>query len=62
VPQPLLDQLAPAGTLVLPVGEASSQVLEVWRRTPAGLEREEVTPVCFVPLIGEHGWRDDVWA
>ncbi len=62
VPQSLLDQLAPAGTLVLPVGEASSQVLEVWRRTPAGLEREEVTPVCFVPLIGEHGWRDDVCA
>ena len=62
VPQPLLDQLAPGGTLVLPVGEASSQVLEVWRRTPAGLEREEVAPVAFVPLIGEHGWSDDVCA
>jgi protein-L-isoaspartate(D-aspartate) O-methyltransferase len=62
VPQPLLDQLAPGGTLVLPVGEASSQVLEVWRRTPAGLEREEVAPVAFVPLIGEHGWSDDAWA
>ncbi|MCX6025893.1 MAG: protein-L-isoaspartate(D-aspartate) O-methyltransferase [Chloroflexi bacterium] len=61
VPQPLLDQLAPGGTLVLPVGEASSQVLEVWRRTPAGLEREEVAPVAFVPLIGEHGWSDDAW-
>ena len=62
VPQPLLDQLAPGGTLVLPVGEATSQMLEVWRRTSAGLERKEVTPVCFVPLIGEHGWRDDVCA
>ncbi len=58
VPQPLLDQLAPGGRLVLPVGEASSQVLEVWRRTSAGLEREEVAPVAFVPLIGEHGWSD----
>jgi protein-L-isoaspartate(D-aspartate) O-methyltransferase len=58
VPQPLLDQLAPGGRLVLPVGDASSQVLEVWRRTSAGLDREEVAPVAFVPLIGEHGWSD----
>ncbi len=61
VPQPLLAQLAEGGTLVLPVGEASSQMLEVWRRTPTGLEREEVAPVAFVPLIGLHGWSDDIW-
>ncbi len=61
VPRPLLDQLDEEGALVLPVGAASSQMLEVWRRTPAGLQREEVTPVAFVPLIGAHGWSDDIW-
>jgi protein-L-isoaspartate(D-aspartate) O-methyltransferase len=61
VPQPLLDQLAPGGRLVLPVGEAVSQVLEVWQRTTTGMQREEVAPVAFVPLIGAHGWSDDAW-
>jgi len=51
VPADLLDQLAPGGRLVIPVGGAS-QMLEVHQRTPAGISTERVLPVRFVPLVG----------
>ena len=50
VPAELLDQLAPGGRLVIPVG-AASQRLEVIRRTADGFETESVEPVRFVPLL-----------
>ncbi len=52
VPQPLLDQLAEGGRLVLPVGDAFQTIVRI-RRTPAGDEREELLPVRFVPMTGE---------
>lgn len=52
VPPALFEQLAPSGTLVVPVGR-EEQSLWRYRRTPAGLEGEELFPVRFVPLIGE---------
>ena len=52
VPQALLDQLAPGGRLLLPVGVGSfSQTLVRLRRTPSGIEREELFSVRFVPLV-----------
>lgn len=59
VPQPLLDQLAPGGRLVIPLGDVERQVLTLVRRTAAGLERTELGDARFVPLLGEHGWRHD---
>ena len=59
VPQALLDQLAPGGRLVMPVGprEGLQRLLRIRRRNgePA---REDLGPVTFVPLIGAQGWRD----
>lgn len=55
-PQALLDQLALGGRLVLPVGDARRQVLQLWQNGPAGLDHDNVVPVAFVPLIGEQGW------
>ncbi len=52
VPKPLLDQLGEGGRLVIPVGEFF-QELEVHTRTSAGLERERVLSVRFVPMTGE---------
>ena len=58
VPQALLDQLKPGGTLVMPVGPADAQMLvRVRRGTDGQLEREELGGVRFVPLIGEAGWQ-----
>jgi len=52
VPQPLLDQLAVGGHLILPVGKAfQEQELALYRRTKDGYERTRLTLVIFVPLI-----------
>jgi protein-L-isoaspartate(D-aspartate) O-methyltransferase len=54
IPRPLLAQLAPGGRLVIPVGRGVEQLVRV-TRTDHGDEREELLPVRFVPLTGEHG-------
>jgi protein-L-isoaspartate(D-aspartate) O-methyltransferase len=53
IPQPLLDQLAVGGRLVLPVGEVFSQSLLLIHRTHSGYERTTLLPVAFVPMTGE---------
>lgn len=50
VPQPLLDQLAIGGRLVIPVGRGD-QTLRRIVRTESGFEERIVTRVAFVPLI-----------
>ncbi|MDP1948961.1 MAG: protein-L-isoaspartate(D-aspartate) O-methyltransferase [Nitrospirota bacterium] len=52
VPQPLLDQLAVGGRLILPVGRYY-QTLELYRRTAEGYERKIISFVRFVPLVRE---------
>lgn len=61
VPQALLDQLAPGGRLVMPVGpDETSQVLtRVTRGEGADLHSESLGELRFVPLIGEQGWPED---
>jgi len=56
-PQPLLDQLADGGRLVIPVGNRGYQHLEVWERKGQEFERRVDLAVTFVPLRGEHGWK-----
>ena len=55
VPGPLLDQLAPGGRLVMPVGrDGDTQWLTVIEKLPDGvLTRRVVLPVRFVPMTGE---------
>jgi protein-L-isoaspartate(D-aspartate) O-methyltransferase len=53
VPQPLVEQLALGGRLVIPVGDRYSQNLTRIRRTPEGDLRTEYLGGCrFVKLIG----------
>jgi len=56
VPQPLVDQLAMGGQLLVPVGGRDEQVLVRVKRTPTGLERTHLDAMRFVPLIGAHGF------
>jgi protein-L-isoaspartate(D-aspartate) O-methyltransferase len=62
IPQALLDQLAPGGRLVIPVGpDLRTQELVRVRRTADGrFVRENLGGVRFVPLIGEQGWGREV--
>jgi protein-L-isoaspartate(D-aspartate) O-methyltransferase len=58
VPQPLLEQLAVGGRLVIPVGKTYDvQVLvRVRRFGERDYRTEELCGVRFVPLIGAAGW------
>lgn len=55
VPAALLEQLAPGGRLVIPVGPAGQQELLRVTRTPDGLQRELLSQVSFVPLVEGMG-------
>lgn len=61
VPQPLLEQLAEGGRLVIPVGGQWGQFLERWQRQGGRYHQEVLAPVAFVPLRGKSGWKDDAW-
>ncbi len=56
VPQPLVQQLADGGRLVVPVGPRGYQDLVLVRRRGGTVSEDRLSPVAFVPLIGEHGW------
>ena len=60
VPQPLVDQLAPGGRLVMPLGEPGwvQELVKVTKGPGDKLVRENLGGVRFVPLIGEEGWKD----
>lgn len=55
VPQTLLDQLAPGGRLVIPVGGRGRQELVRITRTDGGFEQEHLCWVSFVPLVEGTG-------
>jgi protein-L-isoaspartate(D-aspartate) O-methyltransferase len=58
VPRLLLEQLAPRGRLVIPVGSPRSQELVTAHNTAHGIELRRHGPCAFVPLIGEEAWRE----
>jgi protein-L-isoaspartate(D-aspartate) O-methyltransferase len=58
IPRPLVDQLGPAGRLVLPMGEEELQTLVRIRRGPDGLIEDYLGECRFVKLLGSHGWEE----
>jgi protein-L-isoaspartate(D-aspartate) O-methyltransferase len=52
VPQPLIDQLAVGGRLVLPVGRGIQELVRI-TRDEQGLHEEHLIGVRFVPMTGE---------
>ena len=59
VPEPLKEQLADGGRMVLPVGGRNGQILELWKRKGRKLEKDRLAPVAFVPLVGDQGWESE---
>ncbi|HYG63038.1 MAG TPA: protein-L-isoaspartate(D-aspartate) O-methyltransferase [Thermoanaerobaculia bacterium] len=60
VPEPLLEQLAPGGTLLVPEGSINAQRLVLYKKSARGeVRRKEGEEVAFVPLLGRHGWKAD---
>lgn len=61
VPQYLVEQLAPGGKLVVPVGSREVQTLYRLTRTaenPDEIKKEDLGGCRFVSLIGESGWKE----
>jgi protein-L-isoaspartate(D-aspartate) O-methyltransferase len=60
VPRPLVEQLAPRGRIVMPVGEPGwiQELIKVTKNDDGTLVQEGLGEVRFVPLIGEEGWKN----
>jgi protein-L-isoaspartate(D-aspartate) O-methyltransferase len=56
-PAPLVEQLAPGGRMVIPLGDRANQTLTLIRREGDQLRSTTVADVRFVPLLGEFGFR-----
>ncbi|HEV8177780.1 MAG TPA: protein-L-isoaspartate(D-aspartate) O-methyltransferase [Gemmatimonadales bacterium] len=59
VPAPLVEQLAPGGRMVIPLGDRVSQVLTLVERHGEGVRSSTIADVRFVPLVGEFGFRQE---
>jgi len=59
IPQPLVDQLAIGGRLVIPVGDAYVQDLIRVTKTKEGIKKEDLGGCRFVKLIGKYGWESE---
>lgn len=57
VPGPLVEQLAPGGRMVVPIGNREEQILMLVERTGDRVTRSPLSDVRFVPLLGEFGFR-----
>lgn len=56
VPQPLVDQLADPGRLIIPVGPRDTQTLNTLEKSRGKLTESEGLACRFVPLTGALGW------
>jgi protein-L-isoaspartate(D-aspartate) O-methyltransferase len=59
IPQPLVDQLAMGGRLVIPLGDPSIQDLIRIIKTEEGIKKEDLGGCRFVKLIGRYGWDNE---
>lgn len=57
IPQPLVDQLAEGGRLIIPVGETFMQTLTTVTKEKGKIKTEESIGCVFVPLVGKYGWK-----
>ena len=58
IPEPLYEQMADGGRLVIPVGDRIAQELIKITRNGNEFRKRSLGGVRFVSLIGEHGWDE----
>ena len=58
VPPPLIEQLKEGGKMVIPIGNLSQYLYLIEKKKGGKIERRNMGPVRFVPLIGKFGFKD----
>lgn len=53
IPQPLVDQLAPGGKLVIPVGSYFQELRVIEKQIDGTVLQKNIAPVSFVPMTGD---------
>lgn len=62
VPKELMEQLAPGGAMIIPVGPPSVQELQFITKDSEGKAMSRtIEKVRFVELIGKYGWSSHPW-
>jgi protein-L-isoaspartate(D-aspartate) O-methyltransferase len=56
VPKPLLAQLSEGGRIIIPVGDAENQELQLIEKRAESFPMRMLEGCRFVPLVGFHGW------
>ncbi len=59
IPAPLVEQLAPGGKMVIPLGDRAAQTLTVVQRHGDAIRTSTVADVRFVPLLGQFGFSNE---
>jgi protein-L-isoaspartate(D-aspartate) O-methyltransferase len=59
VPQPLVDQLAEGGRMLIPVGSRDAQRLVLVRKDGFAVTEQPLEAVVFVPLLGRFAYPPD---
>ena len=59
IPAPLVEQLAPGGKMVIPLGYRANQTLTVVQRLGDEIRTSTVADVRFVPLLGQFGFSNE---
>jgi len=57
LPAPLVDQLAPGGRMVIPIGDREEQTLVRVDKIDGSVRTTPLSGVRFVPLLGQFGFR-----
>jgi protein-L-isoaspartate(D-aspartate) O-methyltransferase len=58
IPEPLLEQLADGGRMVIPLGDEQIQTLTLVEKHGSDIRTTTVSDVRFVPLLGQFGFRN----
>ena len=60
VPQPLVNQLAEGGRMIIPLGERYQQVFHLFEKRGGKLEQTRLVPTLFVPMTGRSEQMRDI--
>lgn len=58
VPEPLVQQMARTGRMILPIGKGGNQRLARVTRAGTTIKIEDCGSAEFVPLVGKFGWKE----